>query len=267
MQQGGGGGYPQAPSQIQAMLQGGMSPQQLLQGFGQGRGFTWTGGAMGKALTPGGGGGAQYPMAPSDTSLFGTGTRFNWTGGAMGTQLGQATAKGFENGLNTNQLGGQIGAAAARGLGTSITVTGGLRPGQSGGTPSGQFPGMGGGSLAGGGGGAGRTPGVYTGQVPASYGKPLGQLINGIRATILPGQGPIRQAALGMHERLKKDTMIQAHKNEYVDIGNKPADHPSKSSGLDGAAMGKITQLLERLLSQGVPSKWTLTSTVAGSHL
>ena len=66
-------------------------------------------------------------------------------------------------------------------------------------------------------------PKAYTGQVPASYGKPLGQLINGIAATILPGQGPIRQAALGMHERLKKDTMIQAHKNEYVDIGNKPA--------------------------------------------
>ena len=110
---------------------------------------------------------------------------------------------------------------------------------------------MGGGSLAGGG-GAGRTPGVYTGQVPASYGKPLGQLINGIAATILPGQGPIRQAALGMHERLKKDTMIQAHKNEYVDIGPRSAgDHPGRSSGLDGAAMGKITQLLERLLSQG----------------
>ena len=217
------------------------------------RSFTWGGGAQGTSITPGGGGGggAQYPMAPSDTSLFGTGTRFNWTGGAMGTQLGQATAKGFENGLNTNQLGGQIGAAAARGLGTSITVTGGLRPGQSGGTPSGQFPGMGGGSLSGG--GAGRSPGVYTGQVPASYGKPLGQLINGIAATILPGQGPIRQAALGMHERLKKDTMIQAHKNEYVDIGAKPAatDHPGKSSGLDSAATAKIVQLLERILSQG----------------
>ena len=67
----------------------------------------------------------------------------------------------------------------AAGLGTSITVTGGLRPGQSGATPSGQFPGRAGGSLAAGGGG-GRAPGVYTGQVPASYGKPLGQLINGI---------------------------------------------------------------------------------------
>ena len=35
-QAGGGGGYQQAPSQIQAMLQGGMSPQQLLSNFGQG---------------------------------------------------------------------------------------------------------------------------------------------------------------------------------------------------------------------------------------
>ena len=124
--------------------------------FGAGR-FTWGGGASGTQLGAPGGGGAQYPMAPSNTELFGTGTRFNWTGGAMGTQLGQATAKGFENGLNTNQLGGQIGAAPTRGLGTSITVTGGLRPGQSGGTPSGQFPGMGGGSLSGGG-GAGENP-------------------------------------------------------------------------------------------------------------
>jgi hypothetical protein len=233
---GGGGGYPMAPSNTEI--------------FGAGR-FTWGGGAAGTQLGAPGGGGAQYPMAPSDTSLFGTGTRFTWTGGKMGTQLGQAAANGFSNSLDTNRLGEQIGAAAGRGLGTSITVTGGLRPGQSGGTPSGQFPGMGGagGSLAG---GAGRTPSVYTGQVPASYGKPLGQLINGIAATILPGQGPIRQAALGMHERLKKDTMIQAHKNEYVDIGAKgPSDHPGKSSGLDTAAMNKITDLLERLITQG----------------
>ena len=63
------GGYPEAPSQIQAMLQGGMSPQQLLSNFGQGTRFTWGGGAQGTSITPGGGGGAQYPMAPSDTEF------------------------------------------------------------------------------------------------------------------------------------------------------------------------------------------------------
>ena len=258
-------GYPEAPSRIAAALQAG-NMAEAFAGFGQNMPFTWTGGAMGQTLgmAGGGGGGAQYPEAPSRIQAalqsgnmaeamagFGTGYTFNWTGGKMGQTLGFATAEGFEDGLNTSRIGGQIGQAAARGLGTSITVTGGLKPGQSGGTPSGQFPGMGGGSLAGGGGGGTQAfPGVYSGQVPASYGKPLGQLINGIKATILPGQGPIRQAATGMHERLRKNTLIQAHKDERVDIGPAGPAHRD-SEPMNQRDLGRITQLLERLLSQG----------------
>ena len=221
-------GYQQAPSRIQAALQAG-NMAEAFAGFGMAGRFGWTG-SMGTSISPGGlgggGGGAQYPMAPSDTSLFGTGTRFTWMGGKSGTQLGGGSSF-YGGGMMPSPFGGG----------------GGGRLGPVPGSTS-----FGGGA----GGGAARSPGVYTGQVPASYGKPLGQLINGIAATILPGQGPIRQAGLGMHERLKKDTMIQAHKNEYVDIGAKgPSDHPGKSSGVDKAAMDRLTQLLERLITQG----------------
>jgi ABC-type transporter Mla subunit MlaD/rubrerythrin len=215
---GGGGGYPVAPSQIQAMLQGGMSPQQLLAGFGSNPNrYTWTGGAMGTAITPfggmggGGGGGAQYPVAPSNTQLWGQPQRFTWTGGAMGTSLGG----GFGGGG-----GGSSG--------------GGMMP----------WPPTGG--------GGGQTqqgqPSVYTGQVPASYGKPLGQLINGIAATILAGQGPrgggMRMAQMGMHEFLKRNTLIKAHKGERVDISP-----PSRGGGPGerrGGAAGSGSDLIER---------------------
>ena len=127
--------------------------------FGAGR-FTWGGGASGTQLGAPGGGGAQYPTAPSNTELWGHPQTFTWRGGASGTQLGAG-------GMGGGGFGGAIPP-------NFWTGTGG---------------GMGGGGQA--------FPGVYTGQVPANYGQPLGQSINGIKATILPGQGPIRQAASG----------------------------------------------------------------------
>jgi methyl-accepting chemotaxis protein len=245
MQQG-QGGYPVANY--------GTGPNGFPAGWGAGV-IPWTGGAMGVGHGAGAGGGAQYPVAPSNTQLWGQPQRFTWGGGASGTslgggmggggtggswssgmmpippnfwtgtsgtfgggggrdvmgnarrtgtQVGQSAATGFERNLDASGLGGEIGQAAGRAMGEGIA---GMQQGaarQTGPINIGQ-PGY---------------PKPYTGQVPASYGPPLGQTINGVAATILPGQGPRgpRMAQFGMHEFLKKDTLIQAHKGERVDI-------------------------------------------------
>ena len=121
-------------------------------------------------------------------------------------------------------------------------------------------------------------PKAYTGDVPASYGKPLGQLINGIAATILPGQGPRgppMQAAFGMHQKLRRDTLIQAHRNERVDIspGANASEAAGKASDYVNATMDRITALLEKLLSQGSTFKVDFNvdgrkmSSVAAKHM
>jgi hypothetical protein len=121
-------------------------------------------------------------------------------------------------------------------------------------------------------------PKAYTGEVPASYGKPLGQLINGIAATILPGQGPRgppMQAAFGMHQKLRRDTLIQAHRNERVDIspGGNATEAVEKARDYANATMDRITALLEKLLSQGSTFKVDFNvdgrkmSSVAAKHM
>ena len=98
-------------------------------------------------------------------------------------------------------------------------------------------------------------------KVPASYGPSLGQTLFGKAPTILPGQGP-RHAAFGMHERLNRDTLIQAHRNERVDIS--PFDHV-KSNGIDERSFNKMIQLLQKLISQS--SNFKIDFNVDGAKL
>ena len=183
-------------------------------------------------------GGAQYPVAPSDTSLFGTGTRFTWTGGQMGTSLGIAASKSFvkefETGVkNQSQFINGVPATILSGNNNAAQQTG-FQAGQA--TGRGFADGFGSGAAdmmqklpepstpyrAG-----TWTPESSAGgfKVPASYGPPLGQNINGIPATILPGSkggstgpSPYIQAQKGFFGTLKRDTTIRAHRGERVAI-------------------------------------------------
>ena len=86
-------GYQEASSRIQQALQSG-NMAEAMAGFGTGYGFTWGGGAQGQNLGMGGGG-AQYPTAPSNTEIWGAG-RFTWGGGAAGAQLGGGNMGGAQ---------------------------------------------------------------------------------------------------------------------------------------------------------------------------
>lgn len=367
-------GYQQAPSRIQqALLSGNMA--EAMAGFGQSNRFTWTGGAMGTSLGMGGGGaGAMYPEAPSQiqqglmagedpNALFRarTGFSYTWTGGAMGHRLGLPGGGGGGSsgggmmpwpptgGGSGTQPGGPFsqpgGGVPVRGVlgqsygngpggqgyrlpgyeGTSdaeyerkllserdrIAAERGTSMGQGAsknfvkafdsgvegqsqlinGVPATILSGNGGparqaGTQAGTAAGQGFAQGFssqmadiqsqiaeamnpttmpsgglkigspgypkqYTGsQMPA--GITGSQLINGVAATILPGIGPRgpRQAHSGMHETLRKDTLIQAQRNERVDI-SPGGQSQSGGSGLDQHATSRIIQLLERILAQG----------------
>jgi hypothetical protein len=292
---GGGAQYPMAPSNTEiwgagrftwgggaagAQLGGGGSGAGQYQpvgmpmgvnetiGFGsRPRHYTWTGGAMGTALTPhgpglapppGGGGMMPSPFSRQATNVstgtdagkaasksfvkaFDAGvegqsqlingvpaTILSGNGGPArqaGNQAGQMAGSGFAQGFNSQmpELTSQISEA----MNPQTMPSGGLKIGSPG------------------------YPKPYTGS-----GMPAGvtgsQLINGVAATILPGigpRGPPMQAARGMHTKLRRDTLIQAHRNERVDIS--PESNLSKASGLTRETMDRITQLLERLISQG----------------
>ena len=61
------------------------------------------------------------------------------------------------------------------------------------------------------------------------------------------------QGAFGMHQKLRRDTLIQAHRNERVDIspGDNATEAVGKARDYANATMDRITALLEKLLSQG----------------
>ena len=106
-------GYQEVSSRIQQALQQG-NMAEAMAGFGTGYGFTWGGGAAGQSLGTGGGG-AQYPMAPSNTEIWGAG-RFTWGGGAAGAQLGGMGG------------GGAQYPSASRPMGVNETIGFGSRP-------------------------------------------------------------------------------------------------------------------------------------------
>jgi hypothetical protein len=250
---GGGAQYPVAPSNTHL--------------WGRPQRFTWTGGAMGTNYTPAGMGGGRggsatygpFPWPPTGgsggDSKFGPGYRLpgfeqyksdaDYNKALLTyrdqTALERGTQKGTQTGLSRSMGGieGSVYQGAREGVGEGMAASGG---GMGGGAPAKPLnigdPGY---------------PGVYTGTVPASYGPPLGQLINGIAATILPGQGPrgARQAQFGMHEFLKKDTLIQAHKGERVDIT--PPDKQqikSRANEYVERRLDAIMRLIAKLASQ-----------------
>ena len=231
-------GYQEVASRIQQALQQG-NMAEAMAGFGTGYGFNWSGGAMGTNL--GMGGGAQYPTAPSNTEIWGAG-RFTWGGGAAGAQLGGGNMGGAQYptagvplgpehaiGFGSRPIKYTWGGGAS---GTTLTPHGphvgeGL-PGPDPYAPGGPYSQPGGGFPPG-----YRLPG-QEGTSDAEYeswllaerariarergGTSMGSTFHGISPTIMPGTGPRRQAQFGMHEFLRKDTLIQAHRNERVDI-------------------------------------------------
>lgn len=191
-----------------------------------------------KAFDAGMKGQSQLINGVAATILGGSGTRAQQSG----FQAGTAAGKGFYDGWELQELGGAQGntlfflpkdyqqqarVAGRKAAGEFIKgiPAGGLTIGQPG------------------------YPKPYTGsQMPA--GVTGSQLINGVAATILPGQGlrGPRTAHSGMHETLRKDTLIQARRNERVDISPPGGDNPGRTSGLDERALYEIVQLLRRIL-------------------
>lgn len=265
--QGRGAQYPTAPSNTEI--------------FGAGR-FTWGGGRAGAQLGGGNMRGAQYPMAPSNTELWGTPQTFRWTGGKMGTALGQGSSKGFVKAFET---GMKNQSQLINGVPATI-LTGNQNPGQQAGFAAGQSVGtsFGQGFMQGAGdqinpgdlfpasmssigtpqGGVTVNQNVppYTGKVPASYGPPLGQSINGVRATILPGmqtgsagignlpefqQGFYAQqwgtAQRGANTRLKKNTVVLAHKGEHVNITPRGRGSGQINEKMLASLMAMLTKL------------------------
>ena len=83
------------------------------------------------------------------------------------------------------------------------------------------------------------------------------------------------QAAFGMHRNLRRDTLIQAHRNERVDISPNAnaGEAVGKANDYANAAIDRITNLLEKLLSQGNTFKVDFNvdgrklSSVAAKHM